>query len=223
MRIRCKSDTAHGNTNLIGARSRLAIGCAVLLLLPACDRPPSAVEPPDIDAGAVAAAFLSELDRDGDRFVSRTEAESCPAVTNRFDAYDTDRDQRINSDEMQTAVTSWTSDHIGVMRVGCMVTFNGQPLGGATVLLEPEGVLADALAPAQGVTNKHGQCSLSIDPASLPASQQRVRGVQPGLYRVRITHDTIAIPARYNTNTTLGQEVSSAGVAPAGVTFNLMP
>jgi hypothetical protein len=37
---------------------------------------------------------------------------------------------------------------------------------------------------------------------------QRIKAVQQGLYRVEITHDSVTIPDKYNTATTLGLEVS---------------
>lgn len=186
-----------------------------------CSRRPAAVRPPDIAAGEAAAAAIAQFDRDADQHLGAAEAEPCPGLTARFSAYDTDGDQRISREELRDAVSSWLAEGTGVMRVGCMVKLDGKPLSGATIVLQPESFLGDALRPARGVTNEHGQSNLSIDPASLPDSQQRVRGVQPGLYRVQITHGAVAIPDRYNVATTLGQEVSRAGIGPEGVTFEL--
>jgi len=45
--------------------------------------------------------------------------------------------------------------------------------------------------------------------------------VQPGLYRVEITHPSITIPARYNVKTTLGLEVASYTITPAGSVWEL--
>lgn len=194
---------------------------AMLAVLTSCSGQPTAVRPPDIDAEDAAAAFIAQCDTDGDGRISPVEAESCPGVHGKFEQVDSDTDGWITREEAANRFATWTSEGVGVMRVGCLVTINGKPLSGATVTFEPESFVADELQPAVGVTNEHGQCSLSVDPADLPASQQRVRGVQPGVYRVKIMHGTVDIPAQYNTATTLGQEVSAAALGPEGVRFDL--
>jgi hypothetical protein len=45
--------------------------------------------------------------------------------------------------------------------------------------------------------------------------------IQPGLYRVEITHPTVNVPAKYNSESTLGIEAAIAGQNPAGVTWSL--
>jgi hypothetical protein len=86
------------------------------------------------------------------------------------------------------------------------VTLDGRPLEEAEVKLDPEPFLGDAVKPASGVTRSDGAI-LKIDPALLPEEDRYLRGVQPGLYKVRITHPSQKIPPRYNTATTLGQEI----------------
>jgi hypothetical protein len=47
-----------------------------------------------------------------------------------------------------------------------------------------------------------------------PKNAPHVTGlIRPGLYRVEITHPSIPVPARYNTETTLGAEVSEASLS----------
>jgi hypothetical protein len=45
--------------------------------------------------------------------------------------------------------------------------------------------------------------------------------VQPGIYRVEITHPSVKIPAKYNTETTLGIEITSASPGPEGAIWSL--
>ena len=45
--------------------------------------------------------------------------------------------------------------------------------------------------------------------------------MQPGLYRVEITHPTVTLPAKYNTETTLGREVSGDSLVGVDVHFEL--
>ena len=61
----------------------------------------------------------------------------------------------------------------------------------------------EAIQPGDGVTNHRGIAKpVTIDaPPGLP-------GIEFGLYRVEITHDSLKIPARYNSNSELGFELS---------------
>ena len=83
-----------------------------------------------------------------------------------------------------------------------------EPLAGAEVSLIPEECFAGALQPASGTTDESGIAVLSIDAAFLPADAKSVQGVQQGLFRIEIDHPEVEIPAKYNTNTRLGKEVS---------------
>ena len=69
--------------------------------------------------------------------------------------------------------------------------------------LVPESFLGDTLQPGEGTTNDRGMAKpVTVGaPAGLP-------GVEFGIYRVRITHPEIDIPARYNLETELGLELS---------------
>ena len=48
-----------------------------------------------------------------------------------------------------------------------------------------------------------------------------VQGLSPGFYRVEITKDGEKIPAKYNTETTLGAEVAGGSEARNGLKFEL--
>ena len=107
------------------------------------------------------------------------------------------------------------------MRVGCRVTLDGKPLADSQIVLEPHPFLSDVLPPAMGNTNANGQSNLSIALDDLPQGLQNVRGVQPGLYVVRITHPQLEVPAQYNTESTIGLEVATDTLGPEGIEFAL--
>jgi hypothetical protein len=96
-----------------------------------------------------------------------------------------------------------------VINVRCEVTRGGKPLTGALVTFEPEEFLGDDIRAASGEVAATGLAMLSIPKESRPRADYPA-GVQLGLYKVKITlpGDEQRIPARYNTHTTLGQEVS---------------
>jgi hypothetical protein len=71
--------------------------------------------------------------------------------------------------------------------------------------LEPEKFLGSGVKPASGVTDRDGSAALKAEGQDLP-------GVQFGFYRVRISkkdgQGRETLPARYNTQTTLGCEIA---------------
>lgn len=94
-------------------------------------------------------------------------------------------------------------------------SFKGRPLADAKVRLVPEPFLADLLGVAEGVTNSNGTAALKI------ASRTRT-GAPFGYYRLEVTSDKVKIPAKYNTETTLGVELSpTIDGTEMGKVFNL--
>lgn len=116
-------------------------------------------------------------------------------------------------------VKAWQDSKIGLMSVSCKVTRNGQPLTGAEVQFLPEKFLGDAMKIGKGTTNQNGTATLTVpkEPGSdLPP------GVAPGIYRVEITKAGDNIPARYNSATILGQEISNDNRdLQMGITYSL--
>ena len=203
--------------------SRSAGGLLVTLVsfFAGCTRQPVAVRPAEIDPEAAADRLLQEYDRDANGSLSAAEASSCFGLTPHFKRYDANGDGAASREELRARFQQWSADDVGIMRVGCRVKLDGKPLSGGQVALQPHSFLGDALMPAIGTTNAYGQCSLSVAAADLPAALQRVRGVQPGLYLVRITHPQVEVPAQYNTETTVGLEVAGDTIGPAGVELTL--
>ena len=71
---------------------------------------------------------------------------------------------------------------------------------------------------AAGKTDQNGMAMLSV-PTKGPGDPP---GVAPGFYRVEITAPGMNIPAKYNTETTLGQEVAlDAKGIQEGINFDL--
>jgi hypothetical protein len=164
----------------------------------------STVEPPDVDASAAGAAAIVTYDKDADGYLSEEELMGLPALT--LASADKDKDGKVSADEIAERIRLWSDGETGLMTFYCNVTLDGRVLEGAEVKLDPEPFLGDAVKPASGVMRSDGAI-LKIDPELLPEDLKMMRGVQPGLYKVRITHPSAKIPARYNTETTLGQEV----------------
>jgi hypothetical protein len=79
-------------------------------------------------------------------------------------------------------------------------------LRGATIVLEPEPYLGEGIQRAEGVTDGAGSAGLGIPPEHVPKHLRRLKSVHYGTFKVRITHPTIKIPAKYNIDTQLGYE-----------------
>ena len=82
----------------------------------------------------------------------------------------------------------------------------------------PETFLGGGLQAAEGTTDDHGMARMSV-------ADSAQRGISPGFYRIKITKAGEAIPAKFNTDTRLGQEVAgdaaglSHGVATVDLTY----
>jgi len=191
---------------------RLTQGCVgpLLVFLIGCSGGPTAVEVPPIQPGEAARGALSKYDANGDGQLSTEELAACPGILNAMRRYDKDDDQQISEQELSQRFAMWVDGGVGVTTLACQVTFNRKPLTGAQIQLIPESYLADAIEPAIGTTDSSGSTILAIDTAHLPDDMQNLRGVvHQGVFRVEITHPEIKIPEKYNSQTTLGMEVSA--------------
>jgi len=174
-----------------------------LLLMGGCSFGPGTVEPPNIDAASVAAAAIEKYDTDRDKNISKEECRACPSLNGSFELYDSNGDAMLSPGEIEKRLQAMLNLKIGRMPCICIVYVGGRPLVGARVELVPESFLDGAVQSGGGVTNGRGVAKPDTvnAPPGLP-------GVEFGLYRVRITHDDVKIPAKYNTETELGFELS---------------
>ncbi len=192
--------------------SRLGWGLAVLGLVSfavyaGCDRQPPRVLQTPISASGAASKAMELYDTNKDGKISGAELDAAPGLKAALKVMKTDKDRGITSDQIVDRVDKWKESKIGRMSVSVQVYRNGQPLSGATVKLVPEKFLSEYLTVVpQGKTNQTGMAMISLP--TTPGPEGDPPGMGPGIYRVEITKDGEAIPAKYNTNTELGQEVS---------------
>ena len=191
---------------LLFFRSQL-LRCGVLaaLLVCGCSFGPSRVEVPKLDPAGAAAAAVQQYDSDQDGNISQSESKACPGLAGSFKLYDANQDGKIASAEIQSRLEAMLGSGIG--RMPCMVVVyagdSGRPIEGAKVRVVPESFLGETIQPGQGLTNDRGVAKpVTVDaPPGLP-------GIEFGLYRVQVTHDSLKIPPRYNEATELGFELS---------------
>ncbi len=171
-----------------------------------CSRGPTPVKPPYIDPAAASREAMELYDANHDGQLSDKELEACPGILMHRDIYDTDHDGKISREEIEDRIRKLRASRVGLTRLGVQVRMDGRPLAGATVKLVPEKYLGSDIKGAVGITGPAGSASLSIPDEDLPPAQHGLTGVHYGTYKVEITHPTIKIPAKYNTQTTLGYE-----------------
>jgi len=159
------------------------------------------VQPRDIAAGAGQRAMeLYDTNKDG--FLDQGELDHVPGLKAALTQVDTNGDGKISAAEIDARIAAWKDSKVGRLGVTCRVRNHGKPLVGATVTFVPESFLGGNLRSASGTTDARGRCALrEVDGDGTP-------GVSPGFYRVQITKSGENIPAKYNTETTLGQEVA---------------
>ncbi|HEX3600695.1 MAG TPA: hypothetical protein VHU84_11170 [Lacipirellulaceae bacterium] len=186
------------------------LAAVFLLTISACNSGKIVVKQPSIDASAAGKKALEMYDKNGDGVVSGDELEHAPALKEALGNLDTNGDKAVSADEVAARVNAWKAMKTGMTSLRCHVTLDGEPLTFATVTFEPESFLGNEIKTAIGTTNAMGDVAPSI-PKEQRSSPKVPGGAHFGLYKVRISkivNGKETIPAKYNTDTILGQEVS---------------
>jgi hypothetical protein len=169
-----------------------------------------AVRQPTIDASRAGTLAMEMYDKNGDGKVSGDELRNAPGLKAALPRLDTDGDGGVSADEVAARVNAWKAMQSGMTGVRMRFTLDGQPLADAKVTLEPEAFLGDEVKTAFGTTSQFGDVSPSIPKEERP-DPSLPGGAHFGLYKVRVSkiiNGKETIPARYNSETTLGQEIS---------------
>jgi hypothetical protein len=163
---------------------------------------------------------VSKYDSNGDQKLSREELKLSPGLLAAINLLDRNGDGSISSDELKAMLLEIEQQQAALVEIPCTVTRNNRPLAGAKVELVPETFLGNAIKPASGITDRDGTTYLSVDAEELPeALRNRVKGVHCGIYRVVVTHPSVNVPVKYNTQTELGRIVSRRDYGPLTVAF----
>ena len=150
----------------------------------------------------VSADSAMEMDSDSDGLLAASELKQSPGLKAALPNLDVDGDHKLSRDELIQRLEDYAQNRTGLMEFRCLVRFKGRPLPEAKVRLIPERFIEDVVVPASGTTGADGQVALA-------AEDQLEPFMRPGIYRVEITSASVKIPAKYNTETTLGIAVDS--------------
>jgi hypothetical protein len=176
---------------------------AGVLLLVGCSAS-SGVKQPKYSPGAVADAAMGEFDKNKDDRLDEKELQACPSLFGSLADLDKDGDRAVGRDELMNRILTLSQSKSGLLNVACKVTRGGQPLANAEVKFIPEKFHGDSMKPASGKSDAHGAVDLRVEGSPDP-------GLFLGFYRVEVSVKDAGgqetIPAAYNTQTTLGQQV----------------
>lgn len=169
-----------------------------------CSRVPSAPERPKLSPADAAQKAMAEYDANGDTFLTLTELEKSPPLLWSMERIDVNQDDMLTATEIAARIESWEKAPVIIVGGHVQFTLDGQPLAGATVTLEPEKFLGPAYQSETSQTNQFGETSFQ-------GSQEQYSGIYLGFYRLRVSKKVggqETIPAKYNTETTLGFEAA---------------
>ena len=182
-----------------------------LLLWGGCSSGPSRVQPPAIDADDAGEQAMELYDKDGDGFLAGAELDESPGIKAAMETIDGDKDGKVTADEIAERVKAWQATGVGVLTTNSKFTLDGRPLAGAEITFAPEPFLGDNIKTAVGETDNSGS-ALGTVPKEQRPTPDTPPGFQPGLYRIRVSKKVggkETIPAKYNEQTTLGQQYST--------------
>ena len=195
---------SQGKTRLRVAAVCVAVLMVFGLMVFGCSGRPGRLKAPEIDAEDAGNKAMAQYDTNGDGAVGGGELQKAPSLAAAFGRLDTDGNGRVSGEEVAARVRFWAARKLGRISTQCLITRNGQPLEGVTVTYEPEEFLSGSISGGSGVTNKQGLAVISVPGVTSP-------GVPCGLYLVKVTKlegGRETIPAKYNSETILGREIS---------------
>jgi hypothetical protein len=190
-----------------------------------CSGGQSRLAAPSYDPSGSAAKAMEIYDADHDGFIAGSELDKATGVKAAMKNVDKDGDGKVSEQEIADRIATWEATRLGMMTMTCEVTLNGGLLDGAIVTFVPEKFLEGIIEEAGGETSLVGMTGIRV-PADKMSSPDLPPGVRLGMYQVKISKkqgDKELIPAIYNTETILGQEVAKDDPAIMNnrVQFNL--
>jgi len=190
---------------------------SAMVLETGCSNRPAAIPVVDVDPSAASRRAIEIYDRDADGQLSSNELQAVPGILKRVSLYDTDGNGQVSASEIASRIGIWEKQRMGVRGLSVRVTLDQRPLAGAQIELIPEEFLGPNCKPARGVTNERGVARMNIAAQDLPPQfvERKIRGVQGGVYRIKVTHARRKIPSRYNDESTLGEEIATDTVHDA--------
>lgn len=153
---------------------------------------PRRIYPPKVNPEKAAAEAMEMYDTNKDGKLDAEELKKVPSLKPLA------KDGVVTSEALIAILKKWASGTIARMRYDVQILHNGQPLEGADVKLVPEKFLGSAWLVATGKTLRGGTAPVNSSP------DLSTQGIPLGFYRVEVTKEGESIPAKFNTETTIG-------------------
>jgi hypothetical protein len=171
----------------------LATGCGPRLAPP----------PPPLDPAGIAAAAVAALD--SNRSGAIDPAEMTHALRSGAAKIDADGNGVLTAGELEQRLRRYEEFPVDNLPLGCIVRLDGRPLAEGQVRLVPEQYFGRSRRIVLGRTDPHGIVDFKVE-------GNDAFGVPQGIYRIEVSKPDAAgketVPARYNTNSQLGQEIA---------------
>jgi hypothetical protein len=184
---------------------RMSVLVFALAFAAGCKDKNGRVLPPAYN-GSAGAEACAAYDTDKDGAIRGPELDRVPGIRAAIKQVDSNGDGRVTAEEIDGRVAKWLEVRIGEMPVRCRVMLDGTPLPDATVVFEPEPFLGTNVPSASGTTSSTGIAGMTMPADRL--ADAKFPGVACGWYKIRVTSKNKELPAKYNTQTTLGCEVA---------------
>jgi hypothetical protein len=197
-----------------GAFSRLLrrgfMASSLCIAIVGCSGGPARLDVPDYDPTGSASKAMELYDISGDGLLDDGELEKTPGLRASVESTDANKDGKLSEQEISDRIAGWLQSKVGLIQISCQVTLDGEAIDGATVTFTPDAIFKGAIEQAEDVTSIVGIAAPRIPVERLPAPNSPP-GIQLGYYTVQISKkagDRELIPAKYNVESILGQEVA---------------
>jgi hypothetical protein len=208
----------------IGRSGAVAFIVVTVLAFPSCRRGAPRIEQPGFDASAAGSGAMEIYDANSDGKVAGEELEKAPSLKAALVRLDTNKDGGVSAEEVEARVNAWKAMETAQTSIRCQITLDGQPLPAARIVFEPESFLGDEIKTASAISTVYGEAAPVIAPEDRP-TKNFPGGIHLGLYKVQISkldNGKETLPSRYNSESTLGAEVSNDNpAADKGFVFAL--
>lgn len=205
----------------MGGRQSLAAFACVLSLCVSGGCSGARIKAPKFSPAEAARQALAEYDANKDGGLDAEELAKCPGLLAAQDQIAKDANGRLTESTIAARLKAHQASEHVVKLFPCKVLLDEEPLADATITLLPEQFLGPTFKVAVGVTSREGDAVVSTE----EVKAKGFSGVYCGLYRVQITCPDAAgkdrLPAKYNTETTLGLEVAPDAEPGKGFVFRL--
>lgn len=201
--------------------SAITLGLAAMVLA-GCSGKPARVVGVGY-SGSAGADCVKKYDKNGDGGLDDTELKSVDGLARAKSRFDANSDGKITADEIDARIAKWVESKIGLTQFSVGFTYGNKPLDGATIKLVPEDWLGTEVKPGTGTTDATGRANIVMAQEDLRADEKGLPGMRLGVYRVEVTHPSIQLPAKFNTQSEIGVEVANDDPEMGRLMIDLVP